>query len=58
MFMKCVLIIGGNCDIGIALTNYFLNNNYNVVVGYHNNDVKNNKNVEYIKCDPAYNYSQ
>lgn len=51
MFMKCVLIIGGNCDIGIALTNYFLNNNYNVVVGYHNNDVKNNKNVEYIKCD-------
>ena len=49
--MKCVLIIGGNCDIGIALTNYFLNNNYNVVVGYHNNDVKNNKNVEYIKCD-------
>lgn len=49
--MKCVLIIGGNCDIGIALTNYFLNNNYNVVVGYHNNVVKHNNDVEYIKCD-------
>ena len=51
MFMKCVLIIGGNCDIGVALTNYFLNNNYNVVIGYHNNDTKYIQNVEYIKCD-------
>jgi len=49
--MKCVLIIGGNCDIGIALGNYFLNKNYNVVVGYHNNFIKYNENVEYIKCD-------
>jgi NAD(P)-dependent dehydrogenase (short-subunit alcohol dehydrogenase family) len=53
--MKCVLIIGGNCDIGIALTNYFLNNNYNVVIGYHNNDTKYNQNVEYIKCDVTNN---
>ena len=53
--MKCVLIIGGNCDIGIALGEYFLNKNFNVVVGYHNNDKKNNKNVEYIKCDVTSN---
>ena len=49
--MKSVLIIGGNCDIGRALANYFLNNNYNVIVGYHNNNYNYNNKVEYIKCD-------
>ena len=49
--MKNVLIIGGNCDIGKSLTNYFIKNNYNVMVGYHNDDSKYNKDVEYIKCD-------
>jgi len=49
--MKSVLIIGGNCDIGRCLVKYFLKNNYNVVVGYHNNDYKYLDAVEYIKCD-------
>ena len=52
MFMKkSVLIIGGNCDIGICLSNYFLNKDYNIVVGYHKNDYKYNDSIEYIKCD-------
>ena len=49
--MKCVLIIGGNCDIGVAIVNYFLCRDYNVIVGYHNNVIKYHDNVEYIKCD-------
>ena len=51
MFMKCVFISGGNCDLGIALCNYFLSNNFNVIVGYHNNSKKYNENEDYIKCD-------
>jgi len=49
--MKKVLIIGGNCDIGKALTNYFLAKDYNVVIGYHNDNNQYNKEVKYIKCD-------
>ena len=49
--MKKVLIIGGNCDIGKYLVNYFLDNNYEVFVGYHNDNNKYNDNVNYIKCD-------
>ena len=49
--MKSVLLIGGNCDIGRYLTDYFLNNNYNVIVGYHNDNRKYNNEVEYVKCD-------
>ena len=49
--MKNVLIIGGNCDIGKYLTNYFLNNNYNVFVGYHDKIDECNNKVKYIKCD-------
>ena len=51
MCMKNVLIIGGNSDIGIALVKYYLDKNFNVVVGYHNNvDILDDK-VKYIKCD-------
>ena len=49
--MKSVLLIGGNCDIGKYLTDYFIKNNYNVVVGYHNDNSKYNNSVEYVKCD-------
>ena len=49
--MKNVLIIGGNCDIGKYLVNYFINKNYNVFVGYHNNLDERNDKVKYIKCD-------
>jgi len=49
--MKCVLIIGGSCDIGIELSKYFLSKNYNVVVGYHNDSNKYLDNIDYIKCD-------
>lgn len=51
MYMRSVLIIGGNCDIGRCLSNYFLDRNYNVVVGYHNDSNKYNDRVKYIKCD-------
>ena len=51
--MKCVLIIGGNCDIGKLLVDYFLDEKYNVVVGYHNNK-ENRDDVKYIKCDVLY----
>ena len=51
MYMKCVLIIGGNCDIGRALVDYFLDRNYKVVVGYHNDNNEYKKEVKYIKCD-------
>ena len=40
MCMKNVLIIGGNCDIGKYLSNYFLDKDYNVVVGYYKNDYR------------------
>ena len=50
MFMKSVLIIGGNCDIGKLLVDYFLSKKYNVVVGYHNNKEEREE-VKYIKCD-------
>lgn len=49
--MKCVLIIGGNCDIGRKLCDYFLNKDYQVVVGYHKNDYEYDKSIKYIKCD-------
>lgn len=49
--MKCVLIIGGNCDIGRKLCDYFLNKDYQVVVGYHKNDYEYDKRIKYIKCD-------
>lgn len=49
--MKNVLIIGGNSDIGRCLANYFLDNNYNVIVGYHKNDIRYDDRVKYIKCD-------
>lgn len=49
--MRKVLIIGGNCDIGRALSKYFLDNGDNVFVGYHKNDNNDNKNIKYFKCD-------
>ena len=49
--MKNVLIIGGACDIGIKLSEYFLANKYNVIVGYHNDSNKYVDNVDYVKCD-------
>lgn len=49
--MKCVLIIGGNCDIGRAMVNYFLDHDYNVSVGYHNNDYKYDNRVDYVYVD-------
>lgn len=51
MYMKSVLIIGGNCDIGRALVKYFLDNDYKVVVGYHNDSNEYDELVKYIKCD-------
>lgn len=51
MYMKCVLIIGGNCDIGRSLTKYFLDKKYNVVVGYHNDTNEYYEDVKYFKCD-------
>jgi len=49
--MKSVLIIGGNCDMGRALSNSFLEKDYNVIVGYHNDSNEYLSNVKYIKCD-------
>lgn len=49
--MRSVLIIGGNCDIGRLLCSYFLDRNYNVVVGYHKDNYEYDKRVKYIKCD-------
>lgn len=49
--MKNVLIIGGNCDIGKSLSRYFLDNNYNVVIGYHKNNEINDDSIRCIKCD-------
>lgn len=37
--------------MGKYLSDYFLNKDYNVVVGYHNNLDKYNNRIEYIKCD-------
>ena len=37
--------------MGRALSKYFLDNNYNVVVGYHNDSNKYLNEVKYIKCD-------
>ena len=51
MCMKKVLIIGGNCDIGKYLVNYFLDNNYEVFVGYHNDNNEYFKKVNYVKCN-------
>jgi len=48
--MKCVLIIGGSNDIGIAIQNEFLKQGYKVVVGYHINK-SFNKDIDYYKCD-------
>ena len=49
--MKSVLIIGGNCDMGKVLSNYFLDKDYHVIVGYHNDDNEYIKEVYYVKCD-------
>lgn len=49
--MKTVLIIGGMCDIGKYLVNYYIDKNYNVVVGYNRNKDKYNNLIDYIKCD-------
>ena len=49
--MKCVLIIGGNCDIGKSLSKYFLDNGYFVCVGYHNDSNQYDKRIKYMKCD-------
>ena len=52
MFMKkSVLIIGGSCDIGKSLSNYFLDKDYNVVVGYYKNDFKYDNRIKYLNCD-------
>lgn len=51
MNMKCVLIIGGNCDLGRELCSYFLEKNYQVIVGYHKDNCKYFKEVRYMKCD-------
>ena len=49
--MKNVFIVGGSCDIGIRLSEYFLSCKYNVIVGYHNDSNRYLNNVNYIKCD-------
>lgn len=49
--MKNVLIIGGNCDMGKSLSKYFLDKDYNVFVGYHNDSNEYYKSIKYIKCD-------
>jgi len=49
--MKSVLIIGGNCDIGKSLVNNYLDKDYNVIVGYHNDSNQYNNSVKYLKCD-------
>ena len=49
--MKCVLIIGGNCDMGKYLSNYFLDNGYSVCVGYHKDSNEYDKRIKYFKCD-------
>lgn len=49
--MKCVLIIGGNCDIGKRLTKYFIDIGYRVILGYHNDNNEYFKQVKYMKCD-------
>ena len=51
MCMKCVLIIGGNSDIGKSLVKYYLDRDWNVVVGYHKNIDCCDDRVKYIKCD-------
>lgn len=37
--------------MGRALSNCFLDNGYRVIVGYHSDDNKYIKNVDYVKCD-------
>lgn len=49
--MKSVLIIGGNCDIGKSLSEYFLDKDYMVVIGCHNDCNEYFKDVKYFKCD-------
>lgn len=49
--MKTVLIIGGMCDIGKYLANYYIDKGYKVVVGYNRNFDRYNEFVDYIKCD-------
>ena len=49
--MKCVLIVGGSCDIGLVLSKYFKKLGYNVVVGYNNDSNRYIDDVEYVKCD-------
>lgn len=49
--MGCVLIIGGNCDLGKILINYFLEKGKKVVVGYHKNRDIFDNHVKYLKCD-------
>lgn len=55
--MKTVVITGASGDIGFALCKAFLQNGYNVVASYNQNDVKplesyaNNSKVIYVKAD-------
>lgn len=49
--MKCVLIVGGSCDIGLMLSKYFKNLGYNVVIGYNNDSNRYIDDIEYVKCD-------
>ena len=48
--MKNILIIGGGNDIGYCLSKMLMDNNYNVIIGYHNNIYKK-LDTEYIKID-------
>lgn len=48
--MKNVLIIGGTCDIGLSLGNYFKNLGYRVIIGYHNS-YQDLEDMIFIKCD-------
>lgn len=48
--MKNVLIIGGAGDIGLALSKYFINFGYRVIVGYHNSHYASDD-IVFIKCD-------
>ena len=55
--MKTVVITGASGDIGFALCKAFLQNGYNVVASYNQNDVKplesyaNDSKVIYVKAD-------
>lgn len=47
--MKCALIIGGSCDIGLNIAKR-LKKDYKVIIAYHHNK-EIIDGIEYIKCD-------